>query len=438
MPPESTRNRKRILGRGGVKRLSVFGEHGSLSSTIKPPVTFKSNHATMLSNKRLNALRAETPGCHQVLHLNNAGASLMPKAVHEAVTGHLALERDIGGYEAEEQVQPVLTHFYNAFATLLNVNPEEIAYVENATRAWDMAFYSLPLREGDRVLTHESEYASNYLAYLQLAQRRGIEIDVVPSDASGQMDVNALRRKITVNTRLIALTHVPTQGGLVNPAIEVGQVAREHGLLYLLDACQSVGQLPVDVRKIGCHLLSGTGRKFLRGPRGTGFLYVSNEILGQLDPPFIDLHSATWTGADQFEYRPGAKRFENWESYVAGRVGLARAVDYALEIGVDAIEKRNSHLAAGLRTELARIPGVAIHDQGERKCAIVTFRKDGESAPDLVKRLRQQNVNLSTSSVFSAQLDFARRGLDNLARASVHYFNTEAEIERFCKLVREA
>jgi selenocysteine lyase/cysteine desulfurase len=362
----------------------------------------------------------------------------MPKAVHEAVTGHLALERDIGGYEAEEQVQPVLTHFYNAFATLLNVNPEEIAYVENATRAWDMAFYSLPLREGDRVLTHESEYASNYLAYLQLAQRRGIEIDVVPSDASGQMDVNALRRKITVNTRLIALTHVPTQGGLVNPAVEVGQVAREHGLLYLLDACQSVGQLPVDVREIGCHLLSGTGRKFLRGPRGTGFLYVSNEILGQLDPPFIDLHSATWTGADQFEYRPGAKRFENWESYVAGRVGLARAVDYALEIGVDAIEKRNSHLAAGLRTELARIPGVAIHDQGERKCAIVTFRKDGESAPDLVKRLRQQNVNLSTSSVFSAQLDFARRGLDNLARASVHYFNTETEIERFCKLVRGA
>mgnify|MGYP002031093341 FL=1 len=392
----------------------------------------------MLSNERLNALRAETPGCHQVLHLNNAGASLMPKAVHEAVTGHLALERDIGGYEAEEQVQPVLTHFYNAFATLLNVNPEEIAYVENATRAWDMAFYSLPLREGDRVLTHESEYASNYLAYLQLAQRRGIEIDVVPSDASGQMDVNALRRKITVNTRLIALTHVPTQGGLVNPAVEVGQVAREHGLLYLLDACQSVGQLPVDVRKIGCHLLSGTGRKFLRGPRGTGFLYVSNEILGQLDPPFIDLHSATWTGADQFEYRPGAKRFENWESYVAGRVGLARAVDYALEIGVDAIEKRNSHLAAGLRTELARIPGVAIHDQGERKCAIVTFRKDGESAPDLAKRLRQQNVNLSTSSVFSAQLDFARRGLDNLARASVHYFNTETEIERFCKLVRGA
>ena len=438
MPLESTRNRKRILGGCGVKRLSVFGEHASLSSTIKPSVTFKSNHVTMLSNERLNALRAETPGCHQVLHLNNAGASLMPKAVHEAVTGHLALERDIGGYEAEEQVQPVLTHFYNAFATLLNVNPEEIDYVENATRAWDMAFYSLPLREGDRVLTHESEYASNYLAYLQLAQRRGIEIDVVPSDASGQMDVNALRRKITVNARLIALTHVPTQGGLVNPAVEVGQVAREHGLLYLLDACQSVGQLPVDVREIGCHLLSGTGRKFLRGPRGTGFLYVSNEILSQLDPPFIDLHSATWTGADQFEYRPGAKRFENWESYVAGRVGLARAVDYALEIGVDAIEKRNSHLAAGLRTELARIPGVAIHDQGERKCAIVTFRKDGESAPDLVKRLRQQNVNLSTSSVFSAQLDFARRGLDNLARASVHYFNTETEIERFCKLVRGA
>jgi len=389
-----------------------------------------------LTHAQVLAFRQETPGCQQVLHFNNAGASLMPEAVHEAVTEHLALESRIGAYEAEEQAQPALAHFYEALAQLLNVCPDEVAYVENATRAWDMAFYSVPLREGDRILTHESEYASNYLAYLQLAQRRGIEIDVVPSDASGQMDVSALRKCITAKSRMVALTHVPTQGGLVNPAEAVGQVAREHGLLYLLDACQSVGQIPVDVQKIGCHLLSGTGRKFLRGPRGTGFLYVSSEILDQLDPPFIDLHSATWTGADRFEYSPGAKRFENWESFVAGRVGLARAVDYALDIGLDAIEHRNRQLAEQLRAELSRLSGVSVHDQGERKCAIVTFHKDDESAPQLAKRLQQASVNISTSSVFSAQLDFARRGLDNLARSSVHYFNTEDEIERFCELVR--
>ncbi len=383
-------------------------------------------------------LRADTPACEKLIYFNNAGSSLMPQPVYQTVLDHLALEQAIGGYAAEGQAEPLLEDFYDAFAALLNCDRSEIAYVENATRAWDMAFYSLPLKEGDRILTVEAEYVSNFLAYLHQARRRGLEIDIAPCDASGQVDLDALERLIGPKTRLIAVTHIPTQGGLVNPAEEIGNIARRHGITYLLDACQSVGQMPLDVRTIGCDLLSGTGRKFLRGPRGTGFLYVSKDILQQLDPPFIDLHAATWTDARSFTMRPDARRFENWESYVAGRVGLRTAVRYALEIGLEPIRARVTMLADRLRASLAELPGVTVRDLGRVRSGIVTFTKNGEAPPEIQARLRAANVSVSVSSRTSAQLDFGRRGLSQVVRASVHYFNTEREIELLCRTLQQA
>ncbi len=389
---------------------------------------------TDISEAEIARFRADTPACGDLIHFNNAGASLSPRPVYEAVAAHLAREQRLGGYEAEADAAEAIGAMYASLARLLRVDPGGIAYVENATRAWDMAFYALPLAEGDRILTHASEYASNYLAFLHLARRRGVEIDIAPSDASGQLDIEALPEAITPRTRLIAITHVPTQGGLVHPAAEVGRIAREHGLIYLLDACQSVGQLDVDVSNIGCHILSGTGRKFLRGPRGTGFLYVSNEVIGTMDPPFIDLHAATWTAEGEFELAPGARRFENWESYVAGRIGLGAAADYALAVGMDRIEARVTALAATLREKVREL-GAAVHDLGVRRSGIVTFSLAGVEAEALVAALRRERCNVSVSWPSSARLDLGRRGLPPLARASVHYFNTEDEIERFCAMV---
>jgi selenocysteine lyase/cysteine desulfurase len=191
--------------------------------------------------------------------------------------------------------------------------------------------------------------------------------------------------------------------------------------------------MPLDVAKIGCQLLSGTGRKFLRGPRGTGFLYVSRTILDRLDPPFIDLHAATWTDARSFELRPDARRFENWESYVAGRVGLRAAVRYALEVGLAPIRARVTALAERLRAELARLPGIKVQDLGRTRSGIVTFTKEDELPRAIQARLHAAGINVSVSSKSSAQLDFGRRGLSQVVRASVHYFNTDQEIELFCK-----
>jgi cysteine desulfurase/selenocysteine lyase len=383
----------------------------------------------------LATVRADTPTCENLLHFNNAGASLMPQPVYSAVKNHLDLEQSIGPYEAEDAASETLEDFYDAIAQMLSCERDEIAYVENATRAWDMAFYSLPLRAGDQILTHASEYASNYMAYLQQAERRGLKVDVVPSDRYGQIDIAALESMINERTRLISLNYIPTQSGLVNPAEKVGEVASKHGIFYLLDACQAIGQMPVDVSRIKCDLLTATGRKFLRGPRGTGFLYVRRSILDRLDPPFIDLRAGNWIDKDNYQFAAGARRFENWESYVAGRVGLRHAVRYALDLGLDNIQSRVVGLADYLREQLAQIKGVTLKDPGEHKCGIVTFHKQDEEAFKLATRLREQLINISVTTPASARLDSRFAAQQNFARASVHYFNSEEEVERFCDVV---
>lgn len=380
--------------------------------------------------------RAETPAVRNVLHFNNAGSALMPAPVHQAVLGHLQREAEIGGYEAHDEAIPRLEAMYASLARLINASPDEIAFAENATRAWDMAFYSLPLKAGDRILTAEAEYASNVIAYLQAAKHRGVILDVVPSDPEGAIDVAALERMIDANVKLIAITHVPSQGGLINPAEEVGRIARKHGIPYLLDACQSVGQLPLDVEALGCDMLSATGRKFLRGPRGTGFLYVRRALIEKLEPVFLDLHAATWISEREYTIAPDAKRFENWESFVAGRIGLGAAADYAMGFGLEAIAAHNRHLAAQLRAGLEDIPGIKVHDRGREKSAIVTFGHPHLDAETIKQRLRAQGIHTSTSSPDYARFDLGRRKLPPIVRASPHYYNDESEIERFLGAIR--
>jgi selenocysteine lyase/cysteine desulfurase len=382
----------------------------------------------------IDEIRADTPGCAKVAHLNNAGAGLPPRPVIDAVAEHFALESTIGAYEAAEQNEAAVNHFYGAVAGLLGARPDEIAYVENATRAWDMAFYSIPFADGDRILTTTSEYSSNAIAYQQVAAATGARVEVVPDEADGTLSLDALEAELVKgNVRLVSLNHVPTHNGLINPVAEVGRLCREHGVLYLLDACQSVGHLAVDVNEIGCDMLSATGRKYLRGPRGTGFLYVRQGILQTLVPPFLDLQAATWQAPDGFEMRDTAQRFETWERYVAGQIGLGVAADYAAELGMTQIQSRVLDLASRLREGLAARPGVTVQDKGTRPSGIVTFTVDG-LAPAAVKAMaREQGININVTN--PVQHGYDPHAQTAAVRASVHYYNTEEELDRLLSVL---
>ena len=384
----------------------------------------------------LERVRADTPGVAHVAHLNNCGAALPPRQVHDAVVGYLEREAEIGGYETAAERRDDWEHTYDALARLLNGDRDEIAVIENATRAWDMAFYAFPLGPGERVLTGRAEYASNWIALKQVADRTGARIEIVPDDEHGQFDVAALEATLDDDVKLVSLVHVPTQSGLVNPAAEVGRVTRAAGVPLLLDACQSVGQLPLDVEELGCDVLSGTGRKFLRGPRGTGFLYVRRGLIEQLEPPLLDMRAADWLPDGSYRIRADARRFENWETYYAGKVGLGIAADYALELGLDAIWARIQELAASLRAALAAVDGVTLLDRGRVLGATVTFDVAGREPEEVKRFLAERRVNVSVMDRLSAQLDFGARGIESAVRSAVHYYNDDSDLERLVDGVR--
>jgi len=379
----------------------------------------------------ITAVRADTPGCGQVIHLNNAGSSLPPGPVVDTQIDYLTREALVGGYELAAERSDQISGVYESIGQLLGCTAGEIALVASATDGWNAAFASLDLQAGDRILTSEAEYASNLINFTKVARQRSVRVDVVPSTDEGELSVSDLEAMIDDRVKLIAVSHIPTNGGLVNPAEEIGRIARSAGVTYLLDACQSVGQLELDVQELGCDLLTATGRKYLRGPRGTGFLFVRDGW--DNEPAALDLHSARWTGPESYEVRPDARRFETWEFGWSSLVGLGAAVDYALDLGLTEIEQRIVDLAGRLRRILAGIPGVTTTDIGTRLCGIVTFTVSGHGAEEVVRMMRAGRINLSVSTPDSTPIDATRRGLPNLVRASVHYFNTEDELDRFAE-----
>ncbi len=384
----------------------------------------------MIAEKEINRLRSETPGIDNSVHLLASGSALMPDKVVDAIISHTILESQIGGYEAQAQQSDALDQVYNTVAQHIGAKRHEIALMENATVAWCHAFYALPLKPKSRILTCEAEYAANYVAFLQRAKRDDLIIEVVPSHETGALDVAALEATMDEDVGLIAITWIPTNGGLVNPAADIGKVARKYNVPYLLDACQAAGQMRMDVEALGCDFLSATGRKFLRGPRGTGFLYVRDHWLETLEPAMIDHFGAPWVARDRYELREDVRRFETWENSYALRAGLGAAFEYADKIGIEKIEAQVSHLADFCRQLLQQNSKIQLRDIGSHHCGIVSFTADGANPADIMHKMGKAGFIIGTSSAASTRLDAERRNLPTVLRIAPHYYNTKDEIFR--------
>ena len=385
----------------------------------------------------IQTIRAATTGTAERIHMNNAGASLPPDIVVKTIVDFLQEEALYGGYEMEAKYRAQLDHTHKLIAQLIHAHPDEIALVENASAAWDIAFNGLDFHPGDEVIISEMEYVSNVLGLLNAQKLYGIVIKMIPNNSQGNFPVTALEAAITPRTKLIAVTHVPSTAGNVLPAAAIGAVARKHNILYLLDACQSVGQLPLNVEAIGCDMLAATGRKYLRGPRGSGFLYVRKQIQDKLKLLFFDGRTVTSLNQQGFVLRADARRFEWYEKNPAIILGLQKAVEYALNLGIERIWERIQYLANLFRQRLQELEGIVVHDQGDVLCGIVTFSITGLSATEVRTKLAAKNINVHIGFAQSTLYYMNRKGLDGIVRASIHYYNTEEEIKLVCQELKK-
>ncbi|WP_425303551.1 aminotransferase class V-fold PLP-dependent enzyme [Nocardia wallacei] len=391
----------------------------------------------MLDQTRLRAdiPAYDDPSRPSPVFLDSAGSSLPPRVVLDTVIGHLRREAEVGGYRAANERLDDLAAVKSAIGALINADPSGIALSDSATRSWADFFYSIPLSAGDRILVSGADYASNAIAALQRARATGAVVEAIPSDATGQIDLEALADLVDERVKLVSLLHAPTNGGLVNPVAEAARIAHRVGATVLLDACQSMGQIPIDVTALDVDALSATGRKWLRGPRGTGFLYVRPELAATMEPARLDLHSASWTGPQEYRLMPDATRFEFWEHDVAARLGLGAAVRYLLELGPGNVYAAVAANAGQLRKTLPQVPGVTVRDLGTLHSGIVSFTVDGVHPHEIRDRLREQDITVTVSHRGSTLLDMSARHLDAVVRASPHCFVTTEELDRFVDAV---
>jgi len=387
----------------------------------------------------LEKLRLDTPGCWNKLFFDSAGASLMPRIVVEKITDYLRMEEEIGGYELADQESKAVQSFYTEAAKLLGTQPYNIAFTYNATDSYARALSSIPFQSGDYILTTNDDYSSNQIAFLSIQKRFGINIERVNNLPNGDIDLDQMESLIKkLQPILVAVTHIPTNSGLIQSAEEIGALCRKYDIWYLLDACQSVGQIEIDVKKIDCDFLSATGRKFLRGPRGTGFLYLSDQVIKEgLEPLFIDMHGADWIGYNEYKAKMNAKRFELWEFSYSSLIGFTAAIQYANTIGLKWIEEYNQILIQNLKKNLEGMNYLQILDRGSKLGSILTFYIHNRSLQEVESILRQNKIYYTVSTKTGAFIDFSRKGIEWAIRLSPHYFNTDEEINAVSEILKK-
>lgn len=385
----------------------------------------------------IEQIRKDINNYDKKIFFDSAGSSLMPKSVVQQITTYLQREEYHGGYFVSENQKEEIENFYPQAAQLINSKPHNIAYTHDATDSYIKALSSINFKSNDVIITTDNDYGSNHIQFLSLKNRFGIKIKRIKTLENGELDISDFEKLVDIhNPKLVAITHVPTNSGLIQNVKAIGKICNERQVLFLLDACQSIGQINVDVQEIKCDFLTTTGRKFLRGPRGTGFLYVSDNVLEkEYYPLFIDGFGAKWTKPGEFKVIESAKRFETWEKPYALKVGLTEALKYLNQIGIDNVESYNSKLMKQFRSNISSISGINLYDKGLKKCNILTFNKTDKSLENIKAILKENNIYFSVSDKKWGVIDFEKKGIEWLLRLSPHYFNTLAEIDHVSEII---
>jgi selenocysteine lyase/cysteine desulfurase len=393
---------------------------------------------TFFTHEEIKKLRDETIGCRFVNHLNNAGSGLMPDVVTRAILEHIKLEAQLGGYEASDAREEAISDFYNQTALLINAKPTNIAFTASATDSFTRALSSIPFQSGDTILTDRDDFISNQIQFLSLEKRLGVKLVRVNNAPEGAIDINDLEKKLySIKPRLLSITHIPTNSGQVQPVEKITAIwsrykKEQPKSWYILDACQSIGQREINVQKLNCDFLSVTNRKFLRGPRGTGFLYISDNTLADgLEPMFIDMRGADWTGENKYQQQKSAKRFEDWEFAYSLVIGSAKAIEYCRNVGIDKITGAINLLSTHLRSALTDNSKIRLLEKSPDVSSSVTLTVAGFNPDHIVNELRKKHINVVASYRQFAVLDFNDKNVDWAIRVSPHYYNTIEEINAF-------
>lgn len=385
----------------------------------------------------LKRIRNDIKQLDDKIFLNSAGSSLPPDSVWHVIHDYHELEATFGGYKAADLSNAKIDDFYTNAAQLLGCQPRNIAFTNNATDSYLKALLSYDYHKDDVIITSDDDYASNYIHFISLQKRYGIKILRIANLENGDLDISDFENLLdTHSPKLVSISHIPTNSGLIQQVEPVGEICQERGIPFLLDACQSAGQLKLDVNELKCDFLSLTGRKFLRGPRGTGILYVADRVLeSNRYPVTIDGRGAIWNAESDYRMLPDAKRYEMWEKPFALLLGLSEAIRYANEIGLHTIQSYNSTLMTHFRDKLGAVDGVKIYDRGSRKGNILTFRKEGKSLRDHQSKLDHHNILYSVSEKEWGFIDFNKKKVDWVVRLSPHYFNTMEEIDQVSHVI---
>ena len=395
---------------------------------------------SLTEDPRVDSWRLDTPGCVERVHLNNAGASLMPRVVIDAIQSHTELEGRIGGYEAADARVPEIEQVYEEIGRLVGSAPHNIALTGSATASFIQAISSFDFAPDDVIVTSRADYTSYQIQYLSLSKRLGVRVVHAEDLPEGGIDPDSLR-KVLADTpaKLVSISWMPTHGGLIQDVQAASDVCEELGVPLHVDACQAVGQLPIDVARLRCDYLSATARKFLRGPRGIGFLYASDRALDRGDYPLhIDMRGAEWVSPSEFRVAAGARRYEDWEFAYSLVLGLGAAARYANAAGVESTGRRSIALAAYLRGKLAELDGVRVLDTGRAQSAIVTFDHAQVAATDFHSALEAERINTTISQRWYGMIDFTARDVTAAVRASPHYYNTIGELDQLVEVVRRS